>query len=131
VQFSITGQLSDIETDENHLRLKTPITFTNLEMIIDFNVPFDDEHKLGVIDQISFVSIFPRGISVVYPVSAHWENGGASGSRVRIEWIGACNTDDENHFYKITLPGGRNGITNGCGALLPEDKIFYLEVIKE
>jgi hypothetical protein len=35
----------------------------------------------------------------------------------------------EPHFYRLTIPGGKNGITNGRGSSLANTQDIYMEVL--
>jgi hypothetical protein len=114
---------------ENHYRIETDALFTTLTTTFDFNTVFSETAKLEVAAAISLTGIFPAGNPVVYPVCAKWPLP-ADNTRLRIDWAGARNTEDIPHFYKLTVPGGANGITNGEGELLQQDIVIYLEFIK-
>jgi hypothetical protein len=61
------------------------------------------------------------------PVSLHsvlwW-----SGDTLIIWWEGLeRNVPPERHYYRLVLPGGRSGISDGKGSYLKEDLIFFIE----
>jgi hypothetical protein len=48
-----------------------------------------------------------------------------------MEWEGLQSSKpEEPHYYKLTLPGGRNGISNGEGSYLKEEAYFIFEAVK-
>jgi hypothetical protein len=45
-------------------------------------------------------------------------------------WEGLTPGSEEPHFYKLTIPGGKGGITMTDGTYMKEDFIVYLEAVK-
>jgi len=66
---------------------------------------------------------FPGTLRPIAFRSAQW--GGVSDT-VLLKWEGITkSTAGEKHFYRLVLPGGRGGISNGKGSYLKEDLYFY------
>jgi hypothetical protein len=47
-------------------------------------------------------------------------------------WEGLeAGTEEEPHYYRLSLPGGRNGISSGYGSFLEKDFYFYFKVVEK
>jgi hypothetical protein len=48
-----------------------------------------------------------------------------------MEWEGVAPGEiPETHYYRLSIPGGKNGVTNGLGSTMKEDRIIYIEAAK-
>jgi hypothetical protein len=102
-----------------------------LRLTISFSLPFDEEAKLDTAFRVSLSPFFPATIPPIALKSASW-----TGEQLCLEWealevgdekIGA---DTETYFYKLLIPGSKNGIINGNGSYLEEDNVMYVKTIK-
>jgi hypothetical protein len=91
---------------------------------IYFSLPFSDETKVETAMGISMEPFFPGTLPPVNLRFARW----LSSDRLRMEWDGLePGTDEEPHYYRLSLPGGRNGINNGSGSYPETDFYFYFK----
>jgi len=47
-----------------------------------------------------------------------------------MQWVGLTAGVEEPHFYKLTIPGGKSGISMTDGTYMKEDFIVYLEAVE-
>ena len=95
-----------------------------LSVSIRFSLPFKTEEKQKTPQKMILTPIFPRTLSPVALEFVDW----VSDDCLFIRWEGLANGDNEiPHYYKITIPGGKNGIVQDNGIYLKEDIILYLE----
>jgi hypothetical protein len=95
---------------------------------IEFSVPFTSENQLDCLDRMKLVKVFPNDAPIP---SIKSEECSAVGNRVfKAVWSGFYDvyTHNHPHFYKLTIPGGSSGITNGNGAFLQEDIVLFIKV---
>ena len=68
---------------------------------------------------------FPGTLRPISFRSARWW----SADTVVLQWEGIeRSTAGEKHYYRLVLPGGRNGICDGKGSYLKEDMFLHLEI---
>ncbi|MCL2765843.1 MAG: hypothetical protein FWD40_11290 [Treponema sp.] len=94
---------------------------------IRFSLPFGLEEKINTPQRISLVPFFPGMLAPVALQYVSW----ISDDRLFMRWEGlkASDTDNAVHFYKLTVPGGRSGVSSAKGIIMKEDLIIYLEAI--
>jgi hypothetical protein len=97
-----------------------------LRFTVVFSLPFIPEAKGSESFRISLEPFFPADLSPVALRFVRW----LSPYRVRMEWEG-LEAGTEPHYYRLSLPGGRNGINNGHGFYLEENFSFYFVVREE
>ncbi|MDR0444019.1 MAG: Ig-like domain-containing protein [Treponema sp.] len=98
-----------------------------LSFSIYFSQPFGDEEKKNSALLVLLAAFFPRTLPPVALQSVHW----ISNDRLFMTWGGlTAENNDEAHFYKLTIPGGKNGISSGAGIYMKEDATLFLRVIK-
>jgi hypothetical protein len=98
-----------------------------LRLTLGFSLPLSDEAKTDAAPRISLDVFFPGGIAPAAPRSVRWPFD----DQALMAWEGLeAGTADKAHYYRLTIPGGRNGIGNGLGSYLKEDHHIYLEIIK-
>ena len=103
-----------------------------LTVYVNFSFPFTNEEKQKVPQTINIQQFFPKTLS--YPVlhDVNW----ISDDRLMIQWKGLMpgvlhgSNDGISNYYKLTIPGGKNGISSEKGIYLKEDIIFYLEAVR-
>jgi hypothetical protein len=89
-----------------------------------FSLSFTPEARSTESFRISLDPFFPGTLPPVSLRSVRW----LSSDRIRMEWEGLeAGTEEEPHYYRLSLPGGRNGINNGDGSYLEENFYFYFE----
>jgi len=98
-----------------------------LSVSIYFSLPFGNEDKRNVSQKISLVPFFPGTLAPVALQYVNW----ISDDRLYLRWegVGTAGIDSEiPHYYKITIPGGNSGVSNGY--YMKNDIVFFLEVIR-
>ena len=99
-----------------------------IRFVLRFSTPLSVEAKIDAVSRISLTPFFPGHLGTMSIRSVRW----IGSDRVRMEWNGAeCGKDNEPHFYKLSLPGGRTGISNGEGSYLREEIYYYFEAVKK
>ncbi|MDR2095681.1 MAG: Ig-like domain-containing protein [Treponema sp.] len=94
---------------------------------IGFSHLFTEEAMLDAAFRIVLEVFFPGTLNPVSLRSARWSDGG-----LRLEWEGLeAGKPGEVHYYKLSVPGGRTGITDGKGSYLKEDVTIYLEGVNK
>ena len=77
------------------------------------------------IDAVSVKPFFPITISNPYLEEVKWNE---SRTTVSLQWRGFTkSTETEECFYRIKIPGGKNGIKNEAGEYLEEE---MCEIVK-
>jgi len=134
ISFSVNyGDTTADFTDINNIIPIFPNTATNeVNILIRFSLPFiDNKMKQSIPQEIIITPFFPRTIPSVNLLYASW-----SDRDLNMHWKGfsAGNSSGENgevpHYYKLVIPGGKNGINCGNGSYMKEDFIVYLEAVK-
>jgi hypothetical protein len=94
---------------------------------IRFSLPFGINEKQNAPRKISLVPFFPGTIAPIALQYVSW----FSDDRLYMRWEGLTAGEGEiSHYYKLTIPGGKNGISSSMGIYMKEDITLYLEVIK-
>ena len=95
---------------------------------IHFSFMLDNESKQKAVLAISLSPFFPGNLDPIALRFVSW----VSDDRLIMEWerlkAGSFN---EPHYYRLLIPGGRGGISNGDGLYLKDDVCIYLEVENE
>ncbi len=95
---------------------------------IGFSLPFSTEEKQNTAMKITLVPFFPRTLKPVALQYVKW----FSDDDLNMCWKDLEASNGEiPHYYKLTIPGGRNGINNGRGMYMKEDVVIYLEAVNE
>jgi hypothetical protein len=95
---------------------------------IRFSLSFNSQEKQNSVQRITLSPFFPRTLFPVALQFASW----ISDDRLYMRWEGLSSGNEEiPHYYKLTIPGGKGGISNGAGYFMNEDAVFYLEAINE
>jgi hypothetical protein len=99
-----------------------------LSFTVRFSLPFNTEEKQNSAQKIILTPFFPKTLAPVALQNVNWINN----DRLFMCWEGLKNGSSETPFYyKLTIPGGKNGINNGTGMYLKEDITIYLEAVNE
>jgi len=94
---------------------------------ISFSLPFSIEEKQNAALKITLSPFFPKTLAPVALQYVSW----FSDDSLNMCWEGLKPGNSETpHYYKLTIPGGRNGINNGRGMYMKEDIDIYLEAVK-
>jgi len=93
---------------------------------IYFSQPFGSEEKQNTPQKIMLTHFFPRTLDPAALQYVRW----VSDDRLYMRWEGLTAADDNIHFYKLTIPGGKGGVSPAAGVFMKHDLVLYLEVIK-
>jgi len=129
--FSITANngnvISNFNTVHNIIQFPISPVTDDLSFSIWFSLPFGIEEKQNVPLKISITPFFP---GILPPVALQYVNW-ISDDRLFLRWEGITAGNNEiPYYYKITIPGGRSGISSEKGIFLKEDITFYLEAVR-
>ena len=119
--------INDFSEHNNVLPVKIDPEDKELSFSIRFSLPFNLEEKQNIIQRITLTPFFPRTLSPVALKDADW----VSSDRLLMCWEGI--TISENaipNFYKILIPGGKNGISSETGIFMKEDMVIFVEAVK-
>jgi hypothetical protein len=98
---------------------------------IRFSLPFNTAEKQNSAQRIILSPFFPRTLLPVALQFASW----ITDDRLFMRWeglsAGKMSAGDTPHYYKLTIPGGKGGISDGAGSFMKEDITIYLEAINE
>jgi hypothetical protein len=97
-----------------------------LRFTLRFSLPFDTKTKRDAVFRISLEPFFPGNLMPVSLRFAEW----LSDDMLRMEWEGLEAASGEAHYYRLTIPGGKGGITSGEGMYLAKDITLYLEAVE-
>jgi hypothetical protein len=94
---------------------------------IHFSLPVTTiEAKQTAALKITLAPFFPVTLAPVALRSVTW----LSEDRLRMEWERLePGTANEDHYYRLLIPGGRGGIDTGDGMRFREDQYLYLEAV--
>ena len=129
LSFSINNEVDTKYFSKTNNVIQTIISQAKGELTfsIRFSIFFNSEQKQDAPQKIILTPFFPRSLSPVALQYVNW----ISDDRLTLKWEGLAGGDNEiSHLYKITIPGGKNGIVSENGIHFKEDIIFYLEAVK-
>ncbi|MFP3089651.1 Ig-like domain-containing protein [Treponema sp. TIM-1] len=93
---------------------------------LEFSLPFSPEAMVATVLEISLDPWFPASLGSAVLKAAAW----SSEDTLFMEWEGLePGTPGEPHFYRLTIPGGKSGISNGQGSCLKDTQHIYMEVL--
>jgi hypothetical protein len=128
LSFSAGG--SPLVTDEHFSPsiLAVPVESTTGEILLNirFSLPLNSEEKQNISLKIALNVLFPRTLSSAALNYTRW----VSDDLLQMRWEGLTAGTEEPHYYKLTIPGGKGGITMAGGIYMKEDFIVYLEAVK-
>lgn len=115
---------------ENVITINVSKATTECNLVFQFSPAVNDlKSRETTARSIRLDAFFPGTIPTPVLRSANWI--GAGFDKLELVWIDADpGTNIEPHYYKITIPGGSSGISNGAGSFLKDTIIVYLEVIE-
>jgi hypothetical protein len=97
----------------------------SVRFTIRFSAPFTEAAKQEAPFRITLKPFFPGVLEPVALRSLLW----LSDDRLRMDWEGlAPGAAGEVHYYRLDIPGGREGIGGG-GMYLAEDNFLFLEAV--
>jgi len=113
-------------SDANNLiKVSVDPASKKLDFTIRFSLSFSNEEKQNAPFKISISPFFPRTIAPVALQYVFW----ISDDLLYMTWEGfEAGNDNEAHYYKLTIPGGKSGISSGEGIYMKEDITIYLEI---
>jgi hypothetical protein len=130
----VNGNTIEINSANSTLdkNIVIPVNITpgngQLTFSIYFSLLIDFEEKINIPQRISFNPFFPRTLPPVALFYLDW----ISDDRLLLYWEGLTAGDIHTpHYYKLTIPGGRGGISSESGIFMKEDLIIFLEAIYE
>jgi hypothetical protein len=94
-----------------------------LKITLRFSLPFSAGAKAETVPLLWLDPYFPGTLPAVSLRSAHWW----SDDILELEFEGIESGVSEAHYYKLQIPGGRGGISNGGGSYFKENLVFYIE----
>jgi len=97
-----------------------------LDFSIYFSLPFGSEEKINTVHKITLTPFFPKTLPPIALNFIYW----TSDDRLRMRWENLESGSGYKYFYKLVIPGGRNGISSAAGIFMKENFVIYLEVIK-
>ncbi|MDR2842916.1 MAG: hypothetical protein LBV52_06915 [Spirochaetaceae bacterium] len=99
---------------------------------IVFSVPITTiQEKADIVRNIRFETFFPSSLSAVALTNAYWLPYGTN-KVLHLEWEGLLAGSLQNpNYYKLYIPGGTSGVSNGEGSYLRDSLTIYLEAKNE
>ena len=92
---------------------------------IRFSHAISSLSQSAIVLSLRLETFFPGTLKPVSFRSARWW----SADTVVLQWEGIeRSTAGEKHYYRLVLPGGRSGISDGKGSYLKQDMFVYLEI---
>ena len=128
LSFSVNNKIIYFFSDLNII-IPVKITQGTEELLINirFSLPFTIKEKQSVPQKIILTPIFPRTLSPVALQYIKW----ISDDSLLLRWEGMSNGKNSiPNYYKIIIPGGKNGIVLENGSYLKEDIVLYLEAVE-
>jgi hypothetical protein len=130
-QYGSNTQLTDItnKINENVISLKISEASKECKLSFQFFPAVDDiESQKNIARSIKLDPFFPGTIENAVLRWAYWTGNG--NDTLVLEWdYVSPGTETQPHFYKLTIPGGLSGISNGSGSFLQDTITVYLEII--
>jgi hypothetical protein len=93
---------------------------------IHFSLMFGLEEKQITPQKINLLPFFPRTLPPIVLRYINW----ISDDRLLMQWEGLNTGGDVPNYYKLTIPGGKNGINPDTGIFMKKDIVIYLEAVK-
>ena len=118
--------MEDFSSANNIFPVHVDQATKQITLSIHFSLIFGLEEKQNMPQKITLSPFFPRTIDPSALYSILW----FSDDYLIMQWEGLSAGDEAPHYYKLTIPGGKNGINSNSGFYMKDDVIIYLEVIK-
>jgi hypothetical protein len=129
LSFSAEDISLDIGKNTSSYCLTVPLKSATGEILIKirfYPLFYNNEEKQNIALKISLNAFFPKTSVPIALKDAGW----ISYDILQMKWEGLSTSIEEPHFYKLTIPGGKGGITMLDGTYMKEDFIVYLEAVK-
>jgi len=127
VKFDDNTVIDNFSSSNNLFAVKPNPATGELYITFYFSMPFSTEEKKNSALKILLNPFFPRNLPSAALQYVHW----ISDDRLRMGWEDLkAGNNDENHYYKLTIPGGKGGIISDTGIYMKEDISIYLEALK-
>ncbi|MDR1862428.1 MAG: Ig-like domain-containing protein [Treponema sp.] len=94
-----------------------------LKITLRFSLPFTAKAKEDAVSLLRFEPYFPGILKPVSLRSARWW----SEDLLELDFEG-IEGGAENHYYRLFIPGGRGGLSNGRASYFKEDLSFYVTI---
>jgi hypothetical protein len=119
--------MEDFSKADEPLKISVDPAVRELSFTIRFSVPLkSNEEKQNAALKISLNPFFPRTLAPVALQYVFWIND----DQLRMVWEGIePGNNNEAHYYKLTIPGGKSGISIKEGIYMKEDITILLEAI--
>jgi hypothetical protein len=118
--LSLNTGFEDMEPEQNGAY---PLKITEPEGLVTVSLRFSHimDTPANTVLNIRLEPFFPGTLKPIALRSVQWLDV------VRLQWEGVTKSiAGEKHYYRLTLAGGKGGITDGRGSYLKEDIHFYL-----
>jgi len=128
LSFYADGNPLVLNNNSSFNTISVPVEPATGEILINirFSLPLNNEEKQNITLKIILNAFFPKTIAPAALQNVRW----ISDDLLQMRWEGLAAGKDEPHFYKLTIPGGKSGITLTNGVYMKEDFIVYLEAVK-
>jgi hypothetical protein len=127
LSFNIEGRIITEDLLNDPVIVQPDPALGTFSCTIRFSLPFGHEEKQNAALKIPLTPFFPGTLAPVALQSVQW----LSDDRLRMTWEGlTAGNNSETHYYKLTIPGGRGGISSGTGIYMRGDICLFLEAIK-
>jgi len=129
LSFTANGTVFDIVSAVNNvLPVSVDPATGELNFYIQFSLLFGLEERLQTPQRITLTPFFPRTLAPVALQYVNW----TSRDRLFMRWEGLIATTggEEPFYYRLTIPGGRGGISSDTGIYMKHDITLYLEVVR-
>lgn len=98
-----------------------------LRFALKFSLPLNPGARVDTALGISLVPFFPATLPPVSLRFTYWYSDEAT---LRMEWEGLePGAGETARYYRLSIPGGRNGVNTGEGSFLKENRYLYLEAV--
>jgi hypothetical protein len=126
----ITKDALDGDLIQDGICVSVPVIsgLRELKCLIGFSLPIRKaEDRLEIVRNIRFETFFPDTLAPVALSKAEWLAG--RNQTLQLDFAGILVTEAERPaYFKLFIPGGASGISNGEGSHLKESLTVYLEV---
>jgi hypothetical protein len=97
----------------------------SLSVSLRFSLSFTEEARIETAFRISLAGFFPAALPLIHLKNVKW----IGEDILSLEWDGLkAGSDEEEHYYKPTIPATRTGVNTEKGSYLREELSFYFKV---
>ncbi|MDR2659899.1 MAG: Ig-like domain-containing protein [Spirochaetaceae bacterium] len=127
-QYGSDNQLTNITNNINVISLKISKASEECRLTFQFLPSVNDiKSRENIARSIKLEPFFPGTIKSAVLRWAHWT--GPGNDTLNLEWVDVSpGTANQPNYYKLTIPGGTSGISNGSGSFLRDTVVVYLEI---